>query len=55
MHQSRVRPALYVEAHYRLGVGHAQVEAPVRELHAEAIGVIHGQGITAIARLGGRQ
>src|SRR5690606_25325578 len=42
-HQSVVATALHVEADHRLGVRHAQVEAPVGEGHAHTIGVIDVQ------------
>ena len=39
-HQCSVAARFDVAAHHGLGVGHAHAEAPVRELHAEAIRVI---------------
>ena len=38
---ARLSAALHVQADQRLGVGRAQIEAPVRELDAEPVRVVH--------------
>src|ERR1700722_10738320 len=43
LHQRRAAARLDVQAHQRLGVGTAQIEAPFGKLHRQTIGGIHVQ------------
>ncbi|SQC91393.1 Uncharacterised protein [Cedecea neteri] len=41
LHQRLIPARLHVQAHYRLGIRAAQVEAPVAKRHADAVRVVN--------------
>src|SRR5690554_2554027 len=45
LYQFDISPAFGIQTHHRLGVGHAQVKAPVVKLQADTIGCIDGFGL----------
>src|SRR5580700_1328326 len=48
LHQRRAAAGFDVQAHQRLGVGTAQIEAPFGKLHRQTVGEIHTQRPTRI-------
>lgn len=40
LHQGFVTAAFNIEPEYRFGIAHAEVKAPVGEVHAYAVGII---------------
>ena len=44
-HQRRIRAGFHVQAHHRLGIGGAQVKAPLWKRHADAVGAVNFQRV----------